>query len=52
MVFRFTAPESYEEPSPRFYECSWCAARYFRTFMGQWQDASGAEFNGCYGAGQ
>jgi DNA-directed RNA polymerase subunit M/transcription elongation factor TFIIS len=48
MVCRFTAPESYEEPSPRFYQCTFCSARYFRTFLGQWQDASGAEFDACY----
>jgi DNA-directed RNA polymerase subunit M/transcription elongation factor TFIIS len=51
MVCRYAAPESYQEPSPRFYECSCCSARYFRTFMGPWQDASGAEFNVCYAGG-
>jgi hypothetical protein len=52
MVCRFVAPDDYEEPSPRFFQCSCCAARFFRTFLGRWQDASGPEFDLCYGGGR
>jgi hypothetical protein len=49
LVCRYVAPDDYTEPAPRFFECSCCAARFFRTFLGRWQDASAPEFDACYG---
>jgi hypothetical protein len=49
MICRYTLPESYREPSPRYYQCDFCAARYFRMATGPWFSAAGPEFAHCYG---
>ena len=37
-----------DPPSPSFYKCSSCGARFRRLFDGPWEDASGAEWDQRY----
>ena len=48
MVCRYTVPASYNEPSPRYFACEHCDARYFRMVTGPWFSAAGPQFAQCY----
>ncbi len=48
MVCRYEVPASYTEPSPRYFECTDCASRYFRMTTGPWFPAAGVQFSHCY----
>ncbi|MES2460792.1 MAG: hypothetical protein V4671_09415 [Armatimonadota bacterium] len=49
MICRYVVPASYNEPSPRYFQCRHCAARYFRMTTGPWFPAEGQEYAHCYG---
>ena len=51
MVCRYEVPASYNEPSPRYFECEHCTARYFRMVTGPWISAKGPQFARCYEIG-